>query len=87
MISRGKERNDGRQATLRSVLDDFEHSGRDDAVSIGDVLETFEHRSLGVLLTLFGLMAALPIIGDIPGMSIVLGTLILIVVGEWVVGR
>lgn len=75
------------QAPLSRVLDDLERSGRNGAASIGGILDTFQHRSLGVLLTLFGLVAALPIIGDIPGMSILLGTLILIVVAENIVGR
>lgn len=75
------------EAPLGDVLDELQHSGREQAVSIGDVLDAFQHRSLGVLLTLFGLLAALPIIGDIPGMSILLGTLILIVIAESLVGR
>ena len=54
------------EAPLATVLDELQHSGREKAVSIGDVLDAFQHRSLGVLLTLFGLLAALPIIGDIP---------------------
>jgi hypothetical protein len=73
-------------APLSSVLDDLERSGRDDAVSIGEVLDAFQHRSFGVLLTLFGLIAALPVIGDIPGMSILTGSLILLVIGQSLVG-
>lgn len=37
-------------------------------------------RSLGVLLTIFGLIAILPVIGDIPGMAILTGTLTLVAV-------
>lgn len=73
-------------APLSGVLDDLDGSGRDDAVSVGEVLDTFEHRSLGVLLTLLGLIAALPIIGGIPGMSILTGTLILLAVGQSFLG-
>ena len=75
------------EAPLGSVLDDLEQSGGDEAASIGQVLDAFQHRSLGVLLTFFGLIAALPIIGDIPGVSILIGTLILIVVAESLFGR
>jgi hypothetical protein len=52
-------------APLRTVLDDLERSGHDGAVSVGDVLDAFEQRSLGVLLTVFGLLAALPVVGGI----------------------
>ena len=74
------------ESPLTDVLDDLKRSGRERAVSIEDVLRFFEHRSLGVLLTLFGLIAALPVIGDIPGVSMVLATLILIVIGQSFVG-
>lgn len=74
------------EAPLTSVLDELEATGRGETVSAGEVLEVFEHRSLGFLLTLFGLIAALPIIGDIPGVSILLATLILVVIGQSFVG-
>lgn len=74
------------EAPLSSVLDDLKESGREEVVSAGEVLELFERRSVGVLLTLFGLLAVLPVIGDVPGASIVIGTLILITIGQSLVG-
>lgn len=71
---------------MSSVLDDLKDSGREEAVSAGEVLEPFERRSVGVLLTLWGLLADLPVIGDIPGASIVLGSLILITIGQSFIG-
>lgn len=67
-------------APLSGVLDDIDGSGGEGTVSVGDILDSFQHRSLGVLLTLFGLIASLPVIGGIPGMSILTGTLILLAV-------
>jgi hypothetical protein len=73
-------------APLRTVLDDLQRTGHDGAVSVGDVLDAFEQRSLGVLLTVFGLLAALPVVGGIPGMSILTGTLILLAAGQSLLG-
>lgn len=67
---------------MSHVLDELERTGHESAVSVGDVTDAFQHRSLGVLLTVFSLIAALPVIGGIPGMSILTGTLILIAVGQ-----
>lgn len=74
------------EAPFTSVLEDLKGSGRAEGVSAGEVLEAFERRSLGVLLTVFGLIAVLPVIGDIPGASILLGTLILIAVAQSFIG-
>lgn len=75
-----------KEAPFGSVLDDLKKSGRDEAVSAGEILRAFERRSLGVLLTVFGLIAVLPVIGDIPGASILIGTLILIAIGQSFMG-
>lgn len=71
---------------LGHLLDDLGRSGREDTVSIGDVLDAFQRRSLGVVLALFGLIALMPVIGDIPGMSIVTGTLIIAGIMQSLVG-
>lgn len=73
-------------APFSSVLDDLERSGDEQSVSAGEVIDAFQHRSLGVLMTVFSLIAAIPIIGGIPGMSIVTGTLVLIAIGQSFVG-
>lgn len=74
-------------APLTDVLDAFGGSGEGDTVAVGEVLDEFDNRSLGFLLTLWGLAAALPIIGDIPGASILLGSLILVAVAQTLIGR
>lgn len=73
---------------LQSVLDDLETAGDADhgEIALGEILDAFEGRSLGVLLTFFGAVAALPVIGAIPGMSIVTGGLILVAVGQSLFG-
>ena len=71
---------------LETLLDDLANSGEGNEIAVDDVLRSFEHRSLAVLLTVFGLLAALPVVGAIPGMSIGTGILILIVVGHSFIG-
>lgn len=68
--------------SLGDLLDDLEASGREEAVSIGEVVERFQRRSLGVLLAVFGLATVAPIIGDIPGMAILCATLSLLAIGQ-----
>lgn len=67
-------------APLSNLLDELERSGREGAVSIGDVVDAFQHRSLGALLALFGLIALLPVVGDIPGMAILAASLIIVAI-------
>ncbi len=50
--------------------------------SAGSVLETLDHRSTGPIFAALGLIASMPVIGGIPGISIALGLLILAVAGQ-----
>lgn len=71
--------------SLTSIADDLieaEQNAGGDKSSVGDILDAFENRSIGVLITLLGLIAALPIIGAIPGVSIGTGLLILVAAGR-----
>ena len=77
----------GEAANLDALLDDLKQAGRPEAVSVGEVLARFAHRSLGVLIALFGLITVMPIIGDIPGAAILCATLTLIAVAQSVIGR
>lgn len=72
---------------LADVIDQLKDNTNGDRVSIGDVLAAFEDRSIGALCTIIGIIAATPLIGAIPGMSIITGILILLVAGQYVVGR
>jgi len=78
--------NNGDASSLGDILDALGEAENGDTVSVGDVLTAFEDRSSGVLITMFGLLAALPIIGAVPGMSIVTGAIILIVIVHSAIG-
>lgn len=77
----------GEEHSLCAVLDRLSEAGRTGRVSINQVLDIFSDRSLGVLLSLFGLLAAIPVIGAIPGMSILTGSLILLAIARSTFGR
>lgn len=71
---------------LADILDAISDSDEDGRIAVNDVLAAFEARSTGVILTMLGLLAALPIIGAVPGMSITTGTLILLALAREVFG-
>lgn len=76
----------GADAPLTGILRDLQRTGHGDRVSVGDVVDSFQHRPVGVLLAVFGLISALPVIGAIPGVSILTASLVLLAVGQAVVG-
>lgn len=67
---------------LEGVLDDLDDAADGQSVSIGDVVSAFENSSAGAIIALFGMVAAMPLIGDIPGMSILIGVLVLLVLAQ-----
>jgi len=73
--------------SLEALLDDLGESGHGDGLSLDEILARFQHRSLGVLIALFGLIVVLPLIGDIPGMALLCATLTLVAIGQSVAGR
>lgn len=75
-----------KRAPISDVLDDLEHASDGKSVSAGQVIDSFQHRSLGVMMTVFGLITSMPVIGGIPGVSVVTGTLILIAIGQSLAG-
>ncbi|MCB9736863.1 MAG: exopolysaccharide biosynthesis protein [Deltaproteobacteria bacterium] len=67
---------------LEEVADDA-----DERVSWGDVLEKIGRRSFGPLLVLCGIVVVAPGGGDIPGVTIVMGVVVLLTAGQLVFGR
>ena len=74
------------EASLAELLDSLKDVGSGDTVSANDVLAAFSGRSLGVILTLLGLIAALPVIGAIPGISIAISVITLLAIGSSILG-
>lgn len=67
---------------LEDILDDLGNSGNGEKTSVGEMLDAFKNRSLGVLLTLLGALAAIPVIGGLPGAPLVLCVLIFVAIGQ-----
>jgi hypothetical protein len=72
---------------LADVVDRLLDKIDGDTVSVGDIIDAFEDRSIGALCTIVGLIAASPLVGAIPGMSIITGALVLLSAGQYVFGR
>lgn len=79
------EKKDDRPLNLGGVLDKVVDETDGDEASLGDVLDVFAGRAFGPLLLVPALIAVAPT-GAIPGMSIVIGTLILLIAIQIVFG-
>ena len=67
---------------LTDVLDSLNDQIEGDKTKLGDLLDAFEGRSLGMLLTLLGLVAVIPVLGGIPGVSVLVASLIIVAVAQ-----
>ena len=73
---------------LEQLLDRVGEAAHDgDRVSLGTILEVVGRRSFGPLLLVAGLVTLLPIIGDIPGVPIIMGVLVVLIAGQLLVRR
>ncbi|MEQ9811242.1 MAG: exopolysaccharide biosynthesis protein [Azospirillaceae bacterium] len=64
---------------LSAVLESMRDLGQGDDVSVDQVLGELEGRSIGPLLLVPSFLALIPLIGAIPGISILTGTIILLI--------
>lgn len=72
--------NSNNLTTIREVLDKILESSEDcDEVSIGDLLEMVGRRSFGPILLLAGIITLAPLVGDIPGVPTIMGTIVFLV--------
>ena len=68
--------------SLTDVLDKLLETSDQEKVSIDDLISAFDNRSYGPLLLVPSLLALIPIIGGIPGMSILTGSIIILIAGQ-----
>ncbi|MDY6812872.1 MAG: exopolysaccharide biosynthesis protein [Pseudomonadota bacterium] len=84
----GHETQSDQVEDLEDVLDRIEQAARQqESVSLGEVVEHFGNRSFSPLLLLAGLITVTPIVGDVPGMPGIMGTLVILIVGQMLIGR
>jgi hypothetical protein len=73
---------------LEQLLDRIDDAARDrKRVSLGAVLELVGRRSFGPLLLVAGVVALAPVIGDIPGVPTIIGTLVFLITIQLLFGR
>ncbi len=83
---RGGSGKDESPGSLKELLDDLVDNTDGDKVSVGDLLDALRQRTFGPLLLIPAIIAVAPT-GAIPGMSIVTGTIILLISIQMLVGR
>lgn len=73
---------------LSGLLDTMSEAASDkEKICVKDILEALGSRSLGPLLTLAGIITVMPVIGDIPGVPVLVGSLVLLVSVQLLIGR
>lgn len=73
---------------LSGLLDTMAEAASDkEKIHVKDIVEALGSRSLGPLLTVVGIIIVMPVIGDIPGVPVMMGSLILLVAIQLLVGR
>jgi hypothetical protein len=78
----------GDLSTINDLLDHLQKA--DDSqgrVSLRAIMDTFGSRAFGPLLLLAGLVTLAPVIGPIPGVPTIMGTLVLLTAGQLLIGR
>lgn len=74
--------------SVTELLDRIEKAAdRHDPTSLGDVLHEVGNRSFGPLLLLAGLVMVAPVVGDIPGVPVLMGMVVLLSAGQLLLGR
>jgi hypothetical protein len=74
--------------SVSELLDRIEAATREhDPTSLGDVLDMIGHRSFGPLLLLAGLVMMAPVVGDIPGVPVLMGSMVVLAAVQLLVGR
>lgn len=77
---------DESQDPIETVIDDIEGATGDGEARLGDLLDSFEDRSLGAILLIFGVLTATPIIGAVPGLPDLAALVVVIAIGHSFVG-
>jgi hypothetical protein len=77
---------DERVKALSEVLDRLEATAHGDSVTVQDVVEKLEHHSFAALMLIVSLIAASPA-SAIPGITVMVGVIVFLLVLEMILGR
>jgi len=64
---------------IRDLIDDLKDIGEGDTVTLGEIMQQLQGRSLGVLLTMVALLNLIPFIGVLPGIPAITGTVLIVI--------
>ena len=78
---------DGDFHPLVDMLDRLEQAGAGNSITFGEILDVFGKRSYGPVLLIPSLFAILPVVGALPGVSILTAFIALFVSVEMTMGR
>jgi hypothetical protein len=85
---RGDDDASGDVASVCELLDRIEAAAQaHEQTSIGDVLREVGERSFGPVLLLAGLVMVAPVIGDIPGVPVLMGLVVILAAVQFLSGR
>jgi hypothetical protein len=77
-----------RVRSVNDLLDRIEEAADEhDPASLGDVLDIIGHRSFGPLLLFAGIVMVAPVIGDIPGVPVLMGLIVILTAGQFLLRR
>ncbi|WP_424932389.1 exopolysaccharide biosynthesis protein [Amaricoccus macauensis] len=65
------------QQPLEDIVGDLRGASNDQDISVGKLVEAFDDRPAGVVVTLLAFLALIPVIGGLPGAPVVIALLIL----------
>lgn len=87
-MGRAESEDNAPPADLEELLDRVEIAAREHAsVGLGDVVDAIGNRAFGPLLLLPGLVMLAPVIGDIPGVPVLMGLLVIVIASQVLVRR
>jgi hypothetical protein len=81
-------RQDKDVSSVGELLDRIEAATEEqDPTSLADILRLVGDRSFGPLLLLAGIVMMAPVVGDIPGVPVLMGLLVILAAGQFLLGR
>lgn len=87
MSSEASSDSSGRNYSLAGLFDEVRDTAEGNEVSIGEIIKTFSHQAYGPLLLIPSVIALTPIIGAIPGVSVLTAAMIIFVAAQMIFGR
>lgn len=87
MDSRASAKANHSEYSLRGLFDEVLANAEGDEVAFGEAVATFRRQAYGPLLLAPSILALVPIVGAIPGVSILTATLIILIAAQMLVAR